>query len=55
MGIVVPRASRCEIFCGKLRVDIKKGKKEQKRKKRRAVETDAADGNPPTPRILTAA
>src|SRR6516162_7330297 len=42
-------------FCGKLGTGTKKEKRSKKERKRRPVETDAADGNPLTTRIPTAA
>ena len=41
-------------FCGKLETDTKKEKRSKKERKRRPVETDAADGNPQRTRIPTA-
>src|ERR1017187_3849834 len=42
-------------FCVKLETDTKKEKRSKKERKRRPVETDAADGNPQRTRIPTAA
>ena len=42
-------------FWGKLETDTKKEKRSKKERKRRPVETDAADGNPQRTRIPTAA
>ena len=44
-----------KFFCGKLGTGTKKEKRSKKERKRRPVETDAADGNPLTTRIPTAA
>ena len=55
LGIIALRRSWREIFLWKTGDRQKERKKEQKRKKRRPVETDAADGNPLTTRIPTAA
>ena len=54
-GIVALRRSWRDIFLWKAGDKHKERKKEQKRKKRRPVETDAADGNPLTTRIPTGA
>ena len=63
-GDVVGRASGRSLFlvhpdaiffCGKLGPGTKKEKRSKKERKRRPVETDAADGNPLTTRIPTAA
>src|ERR1700693_3184536 len=55
LGIVALRCSWRELFLWKTGDRQKERKKEQKRKQRRPVETDAADGNPLTTRIPTAA
>jgi hypothetical protein len=55
LGIVALRRSWRKIFLWKTGDRQKERKKEQKRKKWRPVETDAADGNPLRTRIPTAA
>jgi len=55
LGIVVPRRSWRDIFCGKLGIGTKKEKSSKKERNGGPVGTDAADGNPLTTRIPTAA
>jgi hypothetical protein len=55
LGIVVPRRSWRDIFCGKLGIGTKKEKSSKKKRNGGPVGTDAADGNPLPTRIPTAA
>jgi hypothetical protein len=55
LAIVVPRCTWRGNFCGKLGIGTKKEKKSKKERNGGLVETDAADGNPLTTRIPTAA
>ena len=48
-------APGAEFFCRKLGIGTKKEKRSKKERNGGLVETDAADGNPPTTRIPTAA
>jgi hypothetical protein len=53
--LVIPRRSWRDIFCGKLGIGTKKEKRSKKERNGGPVGTDAADGNPLTTRIPTAA